>query len=321
MIIDTLMLMESFFQDNKVGLEKFLQENSITAQLYKKIVSDISQSVVKTYSSASTVVQMDLDGNIIFSTGDAKFADTKEEIKKMPGSITKIDKKTILVGDVKNKKASLWTKKYTEIVAIDTENIDLTKIIGEVFNNIDATLSSYNLIWEYSSDRFVNCFKITIPDISISITDGSSDPNSITVRKNSTITWINNSTAPIYVYSGKTTSELFAENPDLSLYGQEFVSPVINVGDSWSTTLYTYGTKDWFIYPSIVTGKITVNEQPIYDYDTFLISENDGLDYPFSSRIIKVNYNKEIVWSFGNGYLVRPRKAIPLNNNKVLIST
>ena len=62
-------------------------------------------------------------------------------------------------------------------------------------------------------------------------------------------------------------------------------------------------------------------EDGLQTTDTFLICENDGLGVPFSSRVIKVDYEKNILWSFGECYLISPRNAKPLLNGNVIIST
>jgi hypothetical protein len=45
------------------------------------------------------------------------------------------------------------------------------------------------------------------------------------------------------------------------------------------------------------------------------------LETPFSSRVIRVDSYGNIIWTFGNNYLVKPRDARPLLDNKILIST
>ena len=54
--------------------------------------------------------------------------------------------------------------------------------------------------------------------------------------------------------------------------------------------------------------------------DNFIIVENDLLESPFSSRVIKIDSYGNILWSFGEGYIVNTRDARPLLNGDIIIS-
>jgi hypothetical protein len=92
-------------------------------------------------------------------------------------------------------------------------------------------------------------------------------------------------------------------------------------GETYQYQFNTVGVWDWFTYPGILTAKINISTRRLSADDQYLILENDGLNSPFSSRIIKVDSWGNILWSFGEGYLVNPKDARPLMDNSILIST
>ena len=96
---------------------------------------------------------------------------------------------------------------------------------------------------------------------------------------------------------------------------------MLQPGERYSYKFVSVGEQDWFVYPAILTGKITVTRNRISSRDQFLILENDGLESPFSSRVIKVDSWGNLLWSFGESYLSNPRDARPMLNNNVIIST
>jgi len=176
--------------------------------------------------------------------------------------------------------------------------------------------------WQYNSDRYISDFHlVNQDDITISITDGQISETNLFARTGSTIIWENNSSSDVNVVSGYTTFDIFESDPDLALYGSTFNSGTLQPGEIYTFKFATEGSFDWFIYPSILTAKITVTTRRLSDRDQYIILENDGLESPFSSRVIKVDSWGNVVWSFGESYLVKPRDARPLLNNGVLIST
>lgn len=240
----------------------------------------------------SSVVELDMDGNAIMVDSSADFARYKDEAQHMLGSVEKIGRNNLLIGDSINKRAIIVDKQTNQI------------------------------IWQYDSDRNVVDFHlVNEPEITISMTDGAISLPLLYIRKGTTVIWENNSTAPISIYSGTTTYESFTENPNLNLYGDEFSSGVLQPGESYSFKFINDAQYSWFVYPSIITGYIQTTQQRLSSEDQYLILESDGLDSPFSSRLIKVDSWGNTLWSFGEGYLVKPRDARPMLNNKVLIST
>ena len=247
------------------------------------------------YLDGYSVVQYDMNGNVVFSNNEAIFADSKENAKNYLGSVEKISNSELLIGDSINKRA--------------------------IISNTDLSTKQSKVIWEYNSDRFVVDFRLNIQSIKvIQINDGYVDTPISYISPGQEIKWTNNSASPVTIYSGLTTYEDFLGNPNLNLYGDDFKSSVLNSGDSYIFKFNQEGNYSWFTYPSILTGYINVTSQRLSEQDQFLILESDGLESPFSSRVIKVDSWGNAIWTFGEGYLVKPRDVRPLANNNVLIS-
>lgn len=339
MISETLSLLEAYYQSNTDKMNLMLDGNSATSKLYKSVITKAVNAVKASFSIYnSTLVQLDMSGNVLFSSGEANFATTKDQIKKIKGSVEKIGQSDFLVADTRNNRAvvlRLGETKFTDVFYNRAETVNPIqdselyenvlmnpKIMQELFDaGGDMPVPEEEILWQYNSSRYVTAFRLVPSETSISVYDGSIDSTPTIIRQGDTVTWVNNSSQSIYIYSGFTDYDLFNFNPDLSLYGQDFASVEIKIGETWSFTFNGTGVNDWFVYPTILTGKIISVSPRINSNDYFLIAENDGLNLPFSSRIIKINYNKNIVWSFGNSYLIKPRNVRPMNNNKILIST
>jgi hypothetical protein len=242
--------------------------------------------------TGSTVVELTMDGELYLSNNTPIFATSKEEAKKILGSANKIGSNELLIGDAINKRA----------IIVNTQ--------------------TNKIIWEYESDRYIVDFQLNVQDERvISIYDGSVSSGLTYLKQGMNLIWKNESSIPVSIYSGYTTYDLFNLNPNLNLYGDTFKSPVLQTGESYSFKFNNEGEYPWFVYPSIITGEIKVTEQRLSVQDEYYILESDGLDSPFSSRLIKVDAWGNVVWSFGENYLVKPRDIRPMLNNKVLIST
>jgi len=247
------------------------------------------------YLDGHSVVQMDMEANVLMSNNAAKFATTRENALSLLGSVEKLGDSEILIGDSYNKRAIIT---YTDL---DTE-IPLIE-------------------FQYDSDRYIPDFHIVSQDnVTISIRDDAISESEVFIRQGTLIIWENNSASPVSIYSGSTTASTFALDPDLNLYGDIFQSPVLQPGERFSYKFISVGEFNWFVYPDILTGTINVTKNRISSRDQFIILENDGLESPFSSRAIRVDAWGNILWSFGNSYLVKPRDARPMLNG-VLIST
>ena len=246
------------------------------------------------YEDGHSVIQLDMDGELLLSNNEAKFADDKTQAKIILGSAEKIGDDELLIGDSINKRA----------------------IIVSTANSSSAVLE-----WEYESDRYVTDFHIASDnDVTITVRDDSIDQSSISIRQGSNVIWVNSSSQPITVYSGTTTYTTFTLDADLTLYGTQFSSTTLNPGDRYSFKFVSIGEYNWFAYPSILTGTISVIRNRISSRDNFIITESDNTDSPFSSRVIKVDAWGNVLMSFGEGFLVKPRDARPLINGNILIS-
>lgn len=248
------------------------------------------------YLDGHSVVQLDMDGNVFFTNNAAQFAESRAQAKEILGSAEKIGNNEILIADSLRQRA----------IVVYTDLLTEKPVIR----------------WEYMSDRYVVDFHL-VPqnDIAISVVDGGTFESQLYAIQGSTVIWTNNSSIPISIHSGKTTFDQFYQDPDLNIYGDVFYSPTIDPGDTYSFTFDSSGEFNWFVYPTIVSGTINVTEQRMSSRDHFVILENDGTDSSFSSRVIKVDTWGNVIWSFGESYLVNPRDARPLVGGNVLVST
>jgi hypothetical protein len=242
-----------------------------------------------------SVVQLDLSGNTIMSDNNAQFALSKEDARELLGSAEKIGENELIIGDSCNKRA--------------------------IISNVDLVTQTSQVIFEYESDRYIPDFHLINQDnVEIRVKNDSIDESSIIVRNGTNVVWINDSSAPITIVSGTTSYEAFNLDPDLNLYGDLFKSQVLDIGERFSYKFISNGNTNYFCYPSILTGSIITTKNRVSDRDQYLITESD-LDGPFSSRIIKVDSWGNVLMSFGEGYLVKPRDCRPLLNGSIIIST
>jgi hypothetical protein len=248
------------------------------------------------YLDGHSVTQLNEEGETIFSNNAAKFAEDKDRAKDILGSAEKIGSSELLIGDSLRKRAIIvYTDLATQVPEIE---------------------------WQYDSDRFVTDFHIVPQEQRvIDIFDDSISEDNIFVRQGTTIVWRNSSASPVTIYSGTTTFDLFQQDPDLTLYGGVFTSPVLDPGETFSFEFIDDGEFDWFVYPDILTGKINVTRQRLSSRDLYYILESDGLESPFTSRLIKVDSWGNILWSFGESMIVKPRDVRPLLNGDILLST
>lgn len=248
------------------------------------------------YLNGHSVIQLDMDGNVVFSNNAAIFADSKDNAKDLLGSAEKIGIDELMIGDSIRKRA--------------------------IIVNTNLTTQIPTVAWQYDCDRYVPDFHL-VPqeEIVISVNDGSISEEELFIRSNTTVIWENNSSVPISIYSGYTTYDLFQAEPDLAFYGSAFKSSTLQPGERYSFKFSSVANYDWFVYPSILTAKINVTNQRISDRDSYWLLESDGLDNPFSSRAVKIDSWGNVVKSFGESYLVKPRDIRCLLNGGLLIST
>jgi len=248
------------------------------------------------YLDGHSVVQLDMSAETIFSNNAAVFALTKEDAKNLLGSAEKLGDSELIIADSCNKRV--------------------------IITNTDLTTQTSKIIWEYSSDKFLpDAHLILQQNIVVEVRDDVVTPSSTYIRQGTIITWENLSSTPVSVYYGTTSLSQFNLDPDLTLYGSEFHSEVLQPGEKYTYKFVTVGNYDWFIYPFILTGTVVVTRNRISSTDQYIVTESDGLASPFGSRVIKLDAWGNVIWSFGSSYLVLPRDARPLLNGGVLIST
>ena len=248
------------------------------------------------YLDGHSVVQLNLSGETIFSNNAAKFATTKDNLKDTLGSAYKIGESEFLIADASDQRAIV------------------------TYSNLSTESSMIQ--WQYDSDRYVTDFQIVPRDaVTINIYDDSVSPQTTFIRQGTTVTWVNNSSSPVSVYSGTTTYDTFQEDPDLTNYGSVFYSPTLASGESYSFRFTSYGDFNWFVYPGIITAQVSVTQYRISSMDQYYVLESDGRESPFSSRLIKIDSWGNVLWAFGESFIVKPRDVRPMLNNKVLIST
>jgi hypothetical protein len=248
------------------------------------------------YLNGHSVTQINESGETVFSNNAARFAESKSRAKVILGSAEKIGASELLIADSMRQRAIIV---YT-----------------------DLRTQVPNIEWQYDSDKYIPDFHIVPQEQRvIDIYDDSISEDNVFVRQGTTIVWRNSSASPITIYSGTTTYDLFQQDPDLTLYGSVFTSPVLDPGETYSYELIDDGEFDWFVYPDILTGKINVTRQRLSSRDLYYILESDGLESPFTSRLIKVDSWGNVLWSFGEGYLVKPRDVRPMLSGNILLST
>ena len=245
------------------------------------------------YMDGHSVVQLDMNGNLLRSTNAAVFAGSRALVPNVLGSVKKISDNNFVMADSSNNRA----------------------IISHASND------GVRLLWQYDSDRYVvDCMPDVQDSVTISIGNGTAIPNTVPVNNGTLIVWRNDATVPVSIYSGSTTPELFAVDPYLNKYGKEFYGQ-INPGETYSYRINGYGTHNWFVYPWIITGSILVAEQYIGDNSNFYLLESDGLATPYTSRAIRIDTWGNVLWSFGTGLLIQPHDIRPMNDGRILIST
>lgn len=239
--------------------------------------------------SVSGVVQLDMDGNSIFVSDVVGNSEDKNEAKKILGGVQKIQGNEILVADSKNKRA----------IIIDTSN-------GKIK-------------WEYNSDRYVIDARIVLRDnITILLDNNCVDEETI-VNKSQSVIWRNNTGADVIIYSGDYGDTDISVDFDSNLYGDIFESPTISDGGSWVYTFNDNQEVPWFTYPEYCKGTIISTEDKISLSNQFLILESDGLNSPFSSRVVRIDCWGNVLWEYKD--MIAPRDIRSLLDNKVLIST
>ncbi len=252
-----------------------------------------SQSAI--FEDGFSVVEFGLDGSVVSSCNDALIARSGEDALSALGSVEKGPGDSILIGDAAGKRAIVTT--------------------------IDRINQTTSVVWEYSSDRLVSDFS-RVPDTmsEVSVSSANLSSSESFIQRDSVVTWINNTTENIRVMSGSTTPTQFAADPDLTLYGDVFDSGIIGPGEMHSFKMINYGTFDYFVWPTILTGKIQVTNSPISPHDKFVVVENDLASSSFDNRIVMMDAWGNIEWSFGESLLGRIKDARPSSGTEVVVT-
>ena len=254
------------------------------------IASEVTSVLTSQMNNGNNAVQLDMDGNVIISNNQPNFATTKEEVKNILGSVEKTNSNEILIADSINKRAI--------IVDVITQKIK----------------------WEYKSDRYIlDAHLVPQDNITIKINNSNYISSDIVVNKGQTVIWENNIVDPITIYSGDISNTDISVGFDGDLYGDVFKSITLSQGERWSFNFAEESEISWFSYPNGFVGKVIVSDYKISSANQFLLLECDGLESPYTGRLVRVDCWGNILWSFEN-YVVSPKDARPLLNNKVLIS-
>jgi len=248
------------------------------------------------YMDGHSVVQYSMEGQVLMSNNAAQFADTRAHAKIYLGSANKASPSDMVIADAIRNRA----------IVVRT----------------DLSTGKPLIIWEFQSDRLVSDFQIaTSGRKTISVGNSSCDTPLIYVRSGETVVWKNNSNIPISIVSGTTTPTLFASDPDLTLYGDEFESDEIAPGAEYARVFDEEGDLGWFSYPNLVTGIVGVSPSGVSQSDEFLIVEKDPIPSIGSGRVSMISSYGIILWTFGSGVLYDPRDVRRLDGNSIIVST
>ncbi len=284
---------------NRISLDVQSQTGGSSPVVLNPLLTNVKTSELiygTKYLDGHSVVQMDVNGMVIFSNNAAVFASSKTEAIDILGSVEKVGDSEFMIGDAFNKRA--------------------------IITHADLDAETSQIIWQYDCDRYVSDFHIEMPEeIVISVGDSAITPSELYIKQGSLVKWTNNSSAPISIYSGSTDYDSFNLDPNLDQFGTQFESGVLGIGESYSFRFVSMGEYDWFVYPDILTGTVNITVNRFSSNDNFYVLENDGQESPFSSRVVKVDSWGNVLWSMGEGLMVKPRDARPMLNGKVLIST
>ena len=247
------------------------------------------------FEDGFSVVEFALDGSVASSCNDAIIARSRGEALSILGSVEKGPGNSILIGDASGNRAIVST--------IDTES------------------QTTSVVWEYSSDRIISDFS-RVPNtiFEVTVSDSGLSSSESFIQRDSSMTWINNTTENIRVLSGSTTPNQFAADPDLSIYGDDFDSGIIAPGEMYSHRMIDYGTFDYFVWPAISTGKIQVTNSPVSPHDKFTLVENDVTSSSFDNRVAMIDAWGNVEWTFGESILGRIKDARPLSGIEVVVT-
>ena len=247
------------------------------------------------YLDGHSAIQYDTTGNVLFTNNASKFADTRANAKSYLGSTLKVSDDELMMADAIRNRA--------------------------IITHTDLSTQETRVVWEYLSDRIVSDFQqVVMGEQLISVGGSVASPSELYIKSGTGVIWRNDSVLPITIYSGKTTPETFASDPDLTLYGDEFQSNELQPGDSYAFQFDNVGSFAWFAYPSIVTGAIVSSSARIASSDQYLILEKETEPSVYGNRVVRVDAWGNVVWNFGEGIILDPKDVRALPNDAVMIS-
>jgi hypothetical protein len=247
------------------------------------------------YKDGHSVVQFTSLGIVRLSDNTAIIADTKDNAKANLGSAQKYSDTELFIADPYGKRAAVI--------------------------KLDTTEMTSSVLWQYDSDKLVSDFN-RIPDPSAVINVNTASLASIEdyLRRDSVVTWYNNTNDTVRILSGTTTSAQFDLDPDFDLFGDEFDSEEILPGEFFSHRFINFGTFNYFVHPFIHVGKIHVINTSITPDDNFIIAENDPSGSSYLNRVIKIDAWGNIVWSFGESFVSTIKGAKPTSSGEIIIT-
>lgn len=249
----------------------------------------------QSYADGHSVVEYSSSGTLVLSDNSAIIADTKENAKKFFGGASKYGGNELFIADAYGQKA----------------------IVVE----LDTNLKKSSTVWCYESDKMISDFN-RVPNASDTnfVNDSGIVTSSLYSRRETTVTWYNNTNDTIRIVSGVTDYDQFYADPDFDLFGSEFDSGDILPGEYYSFEFLNLGTYDYFVYPFIYTGKIYVIETSISPSDTFIVVENDQNESSYLNRILKIDAWGNVQWSFGESFVSLIKDAKPVSSTEVIIA-
>ena len=247
------------------------------------------------YQDGHSVVEFAMDGSVVLSDNTAGFAANKALAKRWLGSVHKYGPSELFIADALNKRAL--------VVELDT------------------TARTSSIVWSYVSERVISDFN-RVPDVENAITIDESGLSVSTsyIRRDLIVTWRNDTSETIRILSGATTYNQFYADPDFNFFGSEFDSGDILPGEYFTHRFINLGTYNYFVYPYIFTGKISVVETSITPNDQFVLAENDPSRSSYLNRVIKIDAWGNIIWSFGESFTATIKDAKPTANDEVIIT-
>ena len=243
-----------------------------------------------------SVVLYSRSGGVVMTSNDALIARTRDEAEEWLGSVEPVSGNAFLIGDAVNNRA---------IVSV-----------------VDTGSRTTKVAWEYDTDRIVSdCSRVPVNTSELVVDEDGLSSASTSLRRDTSLTWLNKTASNIQVLSGAVTPESFAADPDLTIYGKVFDSGVIPPGGSYTFSFIDYGSIPYFVWPSIESGAVYVTDNPVSPQDQFAVVENDPVGSSYNSRVSVIDAWGNVQWTFGETFTRKIKDARPVSANEVVVST